>query len=207
VLLMATSVGVLAMDWLVIIGLAVSLSFVVGSIVDGCGNWFYNLNRSCLIKFQTEERLPEQAPVDIGDAKILVMGMGRVGTGAYGYLRKHFGDVIIGFEENLEKAKQHREAGREIMVGDASDRELWQRIPHHQVEQVILALSNHAETIRVASLLRNSGYEGVIAAVANYPDQVEELKSLGVIAFNIFAEAGAGFAEHVHNQLKEGLVS
>ena len=207
VLLMATSAGVLAVDWLVIIGLTVSLSFVIGSVVDGCGNWFYNVARNHLIKFQTQQRLPEQAPVDIGDAKILVMGMGRVGTGAYGYLRKNFGDVIIGFEENLRKVKRHREAGRKIMVGDASDRELWQRIPHHQVEQVILALSNHAETLQVAKLLRNNGYQGVIAAVANYPDQVEELKLLGVIAFNIFAEAGAGFAEHVHNQLKEGLVS
>lgn len=207
VLLMATKAGVLAEDWLVIVGLTVSLSFVIGSIIDGCGNWFYNIARSQLIKFQTQDRLPEQAPVNIGEAKILVMGMGRVGTGAYGYLRKHFGDVIIGFEENLQKVKRHREAGREIMVGDASDRELWQRIPHQQVEQVILALSNHSETVRVAKILRNAGYQGVVAAVANYPDQVEELKTLNVIAFNVFAEAGAGFAEHVHNQIKEGLVS
>jgi predicted Kef-type K+ transport protein len=205
VLALAIKENVLPAEWLVIVALTLSLSFVIGSVLDGCGYWFYSLARRVLLKFQTTDRLAEQQPVDIGDAKILVMGMGRVGSGAYGYLRKHYGEVIVGFEEELSKVKAHCDAGRNVQVGDASDRELWERIPQQQVEQVILALSNHAETLRVAKLLRSRNYQGVVAAVAHYPDQVEELKALNVIAFNVYAEAGAGFAEHVHNQLEEGL--
>jgi hypothetical protein len=41
-------------------------------------------------------------------------------------------------------------------------------------------------------------FAGSIAATAKFDDEVEELKAAGVQAvFNLYAEAGYGFAEHV----------
>ena len=203
VLALAAKENILPKEWLVIVALTLSLSFVIGSVLASRANLIYRYARPWLLRLQTDTRLPEQKPVDIGDAKILVMGMGRVGTGAYDFLHDMHGDVVVGCEENFEKVEDHHNTGRRVLVGDASDRELWERLPKEQVEQVILTLSNHDETMRVARLLREGGYQGVVAAVAKYPDDEEELKALDVIAFNFYNEAGAGFADHVYQRLKE----
>ena len=46
--------------------------------------------------------------------------------------------------------------------------------------------------------LTQRGYEGLVAATAQYNDEVEALKEEGVdAAFSFYAEAGLGFADHV----------
>jgi hypothetical protein len=41
-------------------------------------------------------------------------------------------------------------------------------------------------------------FPGIIAAMAKYDDEVEELKQAGAhLAFNLYSEAAAGFAEHI----------
>lgn len=202
-IVMALSVqqGWLPAEWMVVVALALSLSFVLGAAASEYGYALYSRFHRSLARFQTDRRISEQRPVDIGDADILVMGMGRVGSGAYDYLRDVYGDKVVGFEEDAAKAARHVAKGRVVQVGDASDRELWQRMPKKQINQIMLALSNHSETVMVAKILRERGYTGAIAAVAKYQDDQDELVALDVIAFNFYAEVGAGFAEHVHNHL------
>ena len=62
----------------------------------------------------------------------------------------------------------------------------------------MLAMPNHLENLFAAGQLRKLGYKGRLAAVAKYPDEVAALQEAGVdSAFNLYAEAGAGFAEDV----------
>ena len=44
-------------------------------------------------RFETDERLAEERPIDVGDADILICGMGMVGIGAYDSLRERYGDL------------------------------------------------------------------------------------------------------------------
>jgi len=135
---------------------------------------------------------------------VLIFGMGRVGAGAYTELCESYGNAIVGIEQSEFKAEVLRNDGMNIVVGDASDRELWERICEREVELAILALSNQQETLTVISILKESGFKGTIAAVAKYDDEVLELQEQGVISFNFYAEAGAGFAEHVQTVIKAG---
>ena len=46
----------------------------------------------------------------------------------------------------------------------------------------------------------SNGYGGIVAVIATFDDEVKELGALGVdTAFNLYSEAGAGFAHHVSN--------
>ena len=46
------------------------------------------------------------------------------------------------------------------------------------------------------------GYSGKIAATSKFPDEEQELKELGVdIAFNIYTEAGLGFASDLREMV------
>lgn len=202
VLSIAAHQALLPEQWLVIIAIALAISFVISSAINLYSGKIFAFLYPLLGKMQTVNRLPEQQAIDIGDARILVMGMGRLGVGAYDYLRSTYGDAIVGFDENETKVQAHLAAGRKVFVGDASDRDLWQRLPQQQIQKIILALSNHRETVMVTKLLRDFGFTGVIAAVAKFDDHLKELKDMGVIAFNFYAEAGSGFAEHVVNHLQ-----
>ena len=207
VLAIAVQAQTLPAEWLVILALALSFSFVISSALNLLSDKMYAHLHSTLARLQTANRIPEQQPIDIGNAEVLVMGMGRLGTGAYDYLRGSYGDTVVGFEENVTKAADHVRQGRLVLVGDASDRDLWQRLPQQQIRKIILALSNHRETVMVTEMLRECGFTGVIAAVAKFEDDQQELKEMGVIAFNFYAEAGAGFAEHVVSHLKDNKVA
>ncbi len=203
VMSIATAEGLLPKEWLVILALAVTFSFMISSAVNLYTDRFYNRFRDGLTAMQTSQRVKEQEPIDIGGASIVVMGMGRLGTGAYDYLHQTYGSAVIGFEENEAKAREHVNQGRTVLVGDASDMDLWERLPKKKIRKIILALSNHRETVRVTKMLRAYGYTGVIAAVAKFDDHLLELKEMGVIAFNFYSEAGAGFAEHVVAHLEQ----
>jgi len=54
--------------------------------------------------------------------------------------------------------------------------------------------------------LAATGFTGKVAATAKYDDQVEMLRANGVdAAYNIYGQAGAGFANHVCEQLCEDI--
>lgn len=68
---------------------------------------------------------------------------------------------------------------------------------------VMLAMPDHAANMQAVKQLAASEYDVVVAATAQFDDHVEELKAAGVQgAFNFYAEAGYGFAEHVCRTLE-----
>lgn len=200
---MGVSTGLIDPQWPAIIALSIMLSFTLSAQLNKMAHSSYDKHGTTLRRFETERRLQQQQPVDTGRAEILVFGMGRVGTGAYDYLREHYGDVVFGLDESAKRAVVHTTAGRRVYQGDGTDRDFLVRLDRKKVKLIMLAMTNHAENIRAVTTLRGLGYSGTIAATAHYTDQQNELRAMGVTAFNLYAEAGTGFAEHVHAELNE----
>ena len=67
---------------------------------------------------------------------------------------------------------------------------------------VLISLTNHTENLLAVEQARLQGFGGDLAVVSRFPDEKRELESLGCIAFNLYGEAGHGFAEHVIDQVK-----
>jgi hypothetical protein len=62
----------------------------------------------------------------------------------------------------------------------------------------MLALPNLQANLDAMGLLRQISFTGGIAATARFPDEEKLLRKSGATAvFNIYTEAGAGFADHV----------
>jgi hypothetical protein len=58
------------------------------------------------------------------------------------------------------------------------------------------------ENLYAAQQLRTIGYKGKLAAIAKYSDEISALQEAGVDrAYNLYAEAGTGFADDVYGQL------
>ena len=127
--------------------------------------------------------------------------MGRVGTAAYDEMRNRLGEIVIGLDSDVDVVKDHQASGRNVILGDATDIDFWARARmggKTRLRIVMLAMPDHAANLQAVSELRSGNFDGMIAATAQFDDEVEELKEAGVHgAFNFYAEAGHGFAEHV----------
>ena len=66
-----------------------------------------------------------------------------------------------------------------------------------RVGPVLRAMPNQRENLSVARRLARDEYSGIVAATAKFDDEAAQLEEAGLAAFNLHAEAGSGFAEHV----------
>lgn len=91
-----------------------------------------------------------------------------------------------------------------MICGDGEDVDLWENLDVSQVKLVLLALPSIDDAVNITRQLKFSGYQGKIAAIARYEDEVERLLERGVDkVFNFFTEAGLGFAEESLSYVNE----
>ena len=108
--------------------------------------------------------------------------------------------VVIGIDFDEKTVQEHLEAGRKVILGDPTDYDFWTRarLGGDKIRLVLLTLPEHTANMSAVAQLTEMGFAGSIAATAKFDDEVEELKEAGAHAvFNLYAEAGHGFAEHV----------
>ncbi len=184
-------------DWLLIMAMTVSLSFALSSPLSIHSEFIYRRFFKSLDQFERKTNHPDDSPIDLGSVKAVVIGMGRIGSGAYDELKKIFGDNICGVEHAPERVDFNRSQGRNVILGDASDTEFWLRLSKDiNLEIVILAMPNHHGNLYAAHQLRNLGLDCQVAAIARYPEEVEDLAALGVCAaYNMYEQAGAGLVQ------------
>ncbi len=185
--------------WLVVISIALSLSFVVAAPLTKRDDRIYSDYRPFWHKHQRAERLADDQLMDTGNATIAIFGMGRVGTGAYDKMCELRGDTVVGIDFNAERVRQLRQEGRNVLRGDPSDADFWElveRVP--SLDLVMLALPTLTANLDALEQLREVGFKGGIAATARYSDEEPRLREAGATGvFNIYAESGTGFASHV----------
>jgi predicted Kef-type K+ transport protein len=189
--------GWLAAEWLLIFALSLSITLIIASPLNMSAQALYSRWQTFLQQFESKTRLPEDEQIELKDAQVIVLGMGRVGTEVYNIMSEKYKQTVLGIDHDKEGIHQHLLAKRNVVHGDVTDLEFWQRIPlTTNIGLIILATSNHLTHLQATKQIKNSYKKVMIAALSRYNDQVEELKEAGVqIVFNLYAEAGVGFAE------------
>lgn len=187
--------GWLEKDWLVIIAIAVSVSFIFTSIFYDYAHTAYAYARNW-VKFFERPQPPKPYQEQLKTAELLVIGMGRVGSSSYDALYERLGDKVWGLESDSEKALRHQKQGRHIIIGDAEDADFWETGELWHIKLIMLAMPSIADITDITKQLKLSGYQGRIVAIARYEDERKALLSLGVDnVFNYYVEAGTGFAD------------
>ena len=199
--------GWIGNEWLTIIAIALSLSFIMASPLNNAAHSIFDRWTERLQLFQSKTPHPDDQPIDPGEAEIAVFGMGRVGAAAFDDMRRRHGEIVIGIDFDAKAVKRHQDRGRNVILGDATDKEFWARAQAggtKKLRLVMLAMPNHSANMQAVNELSARNFEGIIASTAKFDDEVEELKAAGVhAAFNLYAEAGYGFSGHVCQTLEE----
>lgn len=201
VIAIAASEGVVDGQWSAALALAIAVSFLLSSALNTRPHDIYARWHDRLMRFRSsalEKRLPDTTGV-----RAIVLGMGRVGTGAYDSMREELGDAVLGVDENKVTLARHTAAGRRVIDADASDPDFWAMINLDEVEQVMLTLTNHEENKLVGKQLRDRQYSGYITAIVRFDEERKELKRYGIDSFNMFAQAGRGLASRARSLPQE----
>lgn len=201
----AVSRSWLSDQWLGIIALSLAISFIISSPLNSYAHPLFGKIRGFLQRFETKHRLLYDRTMDIGEAEILIFGMGVLGVSVYDQLKHSHNQKVLGLDYNSEKVTKLRKAGRRVINDDATDLEFWEHVKNmniekQQVKMVILCLEDHKSNVFAVDKLRAVNYQGKIISTAQHEDEVEELKGKGVSsAYNLYAEAGIGLVNHARN--------
>ncbi|WP_243391603.1 cation:proton antiporter family protein [Pseudohalioglobus lutimaris] len=201
VIAVAAKSGWVAPEWASTVSLAIAASFLLSSPLSKRAHELYRRGHDFWLRFESEQ--VSAARPDTSNARIIVLGMGNIGKGAYDAIAEKHGREVLGVDLNDRKLMEHTRKHRRVVTADASDPDFWHQVDLGEVTLILLALTHHEENILVAELLRDLGYKGQTAAVVRFAEEARDLEKHGFTAFNLYAQAGAGFADHAVQQLEK----
>jgi hypothetical protein len=165
-------------EWLVPLALAVALSLVVSAPLNRISQQLFDRFEPLLAKFELAKIHRDEMPTDLGDASILIIGMGRTGTAAYDQLKKHY-DHIIAVDADTYKVASHREAGRNAVFADVEDTGFWRGLNISPLKTVIVAIDSIEAKEAAVRALRQIGFIGPIVSHALFEQDIDRLVNSG----------------------------
>ncbi len=186
---------------LIAMALALSLSILIMAPLSRKAEALYDPISDFLKRFETAGQHPDDLPIQTKGERIGIFDMGRVGVAAYSTLQDRFPGQVIGFDRDPASVEMHQLAGRNVLLADSTDSDFWERVlVNDNLGLVVLAMPKHGANIHAAQTLKRHEFEGVVAATGKFDDEVKQLRCVGLdTAFNLYSEAGSGFADHVFN--------
>ena len=194
--------GLLDQQWLVVGAVTVALSFVVAAPLNAYAHNLYAALSPWLDRLERDKRHPDDEPITLGSAEILIVGMGRVGSGAYDYLRQQH-ENIVGIDSDPGKIESNIRAGRRVAYADAEDPSFWQLLNIDRLRAIMLAIPDLQAKLSASRELRRRGFTGLLSATHLFPEEHDLIIDAGCdVTYNYYTEAGVGFARHTWEALR-----
>jgi glutathione-regulated potassium-efflux system ancillary protein KefC len=191
-------------QWLVILALAVSLSFVFTSLLYRNAHTNYAVFRPYLNRFERFQYVKPAEMKAAEDSEILVVGLGRVGSSAFNAIKQAHPGVVFGFDSSLRRIEYLKAHEDNVAFADGEDIELWSQFKFKNLHLVLLALPTVKDSKTVSEQLRAAGYTGKIVAISRFDDEASGLEAAGIDkVLNLMNNAGAGFAEESLSLLRK----
>ncbi len=193
--------GWLPAEWMVVFALTLSLSFILASPLNLFSNQLYIKWSHTLHKFESQNLIPDERPIQLGDAGIVIFGMRKIGTTIYDLLTEKGLNHIVGIDVVPEKVQGHRDQGRNVLNGDITDSDFWNRVySNGKVKMVVMTISSHYSIMQALLEMKQSGIDVKTAALHRYEDEAVELREMGVdITYDLYSEAGLGYGQHIYD--------
>lgn len=192
----AVADGLINPEWVTTLALAMTLSFFIASPINNRAQLWYRRYQPQLTKHESEHRLPEEVIGSLGQGRIAILGMGRVGRDAYRTLEANDIGPLVGIEENWSRHLELQQELVHTVHGDASDMDFWDRTGLVKLDHLLVCLSNHRENIDVVTMARELGFKGCITVGSRFPDECDELRELGCEPYYLYEGIGDDLARH-----------
>jgi predicted Kef-type K+ transport protein len=196
--------GWLPKQLIIVLAVSLALSFLFASPLNQLSEQMYQYLHPFLAFIEHNKAKSEDTPIRIGHPRFLILGMGRIGTGAYDALKKNFGNVVVGIEHKPELVARHHRQKRRVILGDASDTDFWHKLePNENIEHILLTMSRHHGNLLAFEQLKGSSYEGKVSAIALYQEEISHLSKMKINhVYDIYESAGVGFVNSMISEIQ-----
>ena len=185
-----------AEPFIVPLAIAVSVSFLIGAPLNRLAHPLFERFEHRLQRFERPTRHPDEQPTDLGDADVLIFGMGRTGSAAYEALSEA-GLRPVGLDADAYKARAHGEAGRNVVFADAEDSNFWTGVGLDRIKAAVLAMDDLEAKLIATRTLRAKGFTGPIVSHALHDEHVDRINDAGASrTYLTMREAGRSLAGH-----------
>lgn len=193
----AVQSGWLGPEWLPGVATIVATSFVASSAGEHSKVAQAMWRRIIPPEPSAEKLHPECAPISLGEANAIVIGMGRVGREAAERLSSQHGLRVIGLEQDRDLAAELCIEGFHVREADACDPDLWQRVDGvKNLTHMVLALPQVESCIEAMEALKRAGFTGISAAAVRHADDEQTLLDHGIdLVTEFHAAAGANLVD------------
>lgn len=186
-------------SWLPTLALTLTFSFIFSAIFNHNSDKI--LDRFCILldKIQKKDNISNRRDIALTGHNVIVIGLGRVGQGAFEALESKEDWKPIGFDVSSEVLEELGPLKFKMLKADATSPEFWQRVQlaDSEIKQILLAMPVLRQNALAAKFIRDQGYKGRISSIVKYTKNTEKLMAAGVDqVFNLFEEAGTGFAQN-----------
>ncbi|AEI94980.1 cation:proton antiporter family protein [Roseobacter litoralis] len=194
-LIVATGIPA-AEPFVVPLAIAVSVSFLIAAPINRLAHPLYERFEQRLHRFERVTRHPDEQPADLGDADVLIFGMGRTGSATYEVLIQN-GSKPIGLDADTYKAAAHAKAGRNVVFADAEDSNFWSSVELGKIKAAVLAMDDLEAKLIATRTLRAKGFTGPIVTHALHEEHIDLMKEAGANqTYLTMREAGRSLAHH-----------
>lgn len=178
--------------WLVPLALTVALSFAIAAPLNRIAHPLYDRLEARLGRLERVSRHPDEQPLSLGPADMLIFGMGRTGLAAYQALVDR-GLNVAALDADPSKVEAHTREGRNVLYADAEDASFWHSVNLKGIRAAILTMPDLEGKLIATRELRRSGFKGPIIANSMYEDEAEKIRAAGADE-TYLTMTGAGIA-------------
>lgn len=194
----AVSNGMLSDEWLVILALLMSFSFLLSSPLVVRSYEIFDKFKDRLTKINKTSKEIDSQPRIRGNVKYVVVGIGSIGGPAFEHFHSQYPKEVVGVDYNTDKINSLKEEGFNVIWGDTTDRDFWEESSWKNVDVVVLAMSDYASnynTLKQINKLKTRPFK--IAAICHYDDEKHKFENLQVdYIYDYKSSVGEDFAQH-----------
>ncbi len=186
---LAAKHGWLGDDWVVFLAVTVAISFTVAAPFNRLAHSLYERLEPRLHPFEVSQRHPDEQPLALGSANVLIMGMGRVGSGAYDFLTKRH-ERVVGLDSDPGRVAIHLKEGRRVLYADSEDPFFWQHLNVAKLQSIMLAMPDPEAKKIAITQLRRRGYQGLICSTVTFNEEADPMSEYHLALWRLSTDAG-----------------
>ena len=173
--------GWISGDWIMILAVAMSLSFLVASPLNHRAHDLFDYFKPWITRLNRKTKSEDEEPITFGNAQYLIVGMGDIGVSAYRYLSENEGANVAGIDYDIDLITSLQAEGYKVSWGDSTDSNLWDVADLQLIEMVIFALDDFPTSINsIREIKKVSRYSFKVGVISHFPDEEEVFRELGV---------------------------
>lgn len=195
--------GWISGDWMMVIALLMSVSFLIASPLNAKVHTIFDRYKYWILKLNRGRKNIDTEPTSLGDAEYVIIGMGSIGKPAYKYFEALYPGKVMGVDYKHENVEQLKNSGCHVTWGDAVNPVFWRYANFSKVKMVMLAMSDFSANYNALNQIQKLKRKKFkVAAVIHYADEAEAFRKKNIdYIYDYKASIGADFAEHALSNL------